>query len=189
LPRARAKRHKKRITCELRFSDGRKAGGIVADISRSGVFIQTSASAPPDSLVELRLMPSGGQEILVRARVARLKKVDQRLVQISAAGLGLEILDAPEAYYRELPPDEVDEAPRPAAAARPAAAGPQRPAAPAAPSRPSVPLRKWKVRVSQTSGPRSRVLDVEAASEADARKLALERLGPGWQAIDVSGPL
>jgi hypothetical protein len=45
------------------------------------------------------------------------------------------------------------------------------------------------VRVSQTSGPRSRVLDVEATSEADARKLALGRLGPGWQAIDVSGPL
>lgn len=184
--RARAKRHKKRITCELRFADGRRAPGIVSDLSRSGLFIQTSATAPPDSMVDLRLMPPGGDQILVRARVARLKRVDQRLVQISAAGLGLEILDAPEAYYRELPVDDgIEDGPpevhvAAASAAKRAAAAPR--PAPAA-------QKKWKVRVSQVSGPRSRLLDVEAGSADEARAAALQRVGAGWQALDVSGPL
>jgi hypothetical protein len=164
------------LTCELRFGDGRRAPGIVADISRTGVFIQTSANAAPDSLVELILMPSGGEKILVRARVARLKKVDQRLVSISAAGLGLEILDAPEAYYREIPSDGDEPAPEAHRCAN--ASAPQ--------ARPAAAARKWKVRVSQVSGPRSRVVEVEAESEDAARTAALVRVGAGWQAIDVA---
>jgi hypothetical protein len=179
--RSRAKRHKRRLTCELRFADGRRAPGIVADLSRTGLFVQTSATAPHDTVLELRVMPSAGEQVLLRVRVARQRRVDQRLVSISAAGLGLEILEAPETYYRGLP-DERESAPdaapgAPASAPAPAREGP-RATEPA--------LRPWKVRVSQVSGPRSRVVEVRAGSEQDARTRVLAQLGAGWQAIDVT---
>jgi hypothetical protein len=193
--RSRAKRHRRRLTCELRFADGRRAPGIVADLSRTGLFVQTSATALPDTLLELRMMPSSGEQILLRVRVARQKRVDQRLVTISAAGLGLEILEAPESYYRGLPADEREFAPD-AAPSRKASGGPASasasPAAPDAPAAADTPgparpaLRAWKVRLSQVSGPRSRVVRVEAASEQDARARALAELGDGWQALDVN---
>lgn len=192
--RSRAKRHRRRLTCELRFADGRRAPGIVADLSRTGLFVQTSATAAPDTLLELRVMPPGGEQLLLRVRVARQKRVDQRLLTISAAGLGVEILEAPEAYYRGLPSEErevaPDHPPRRGASSRASA-----PAAPAAPGVPAAidargparkPLRAWNVRVSQVSGPRSRVVRVEAASEQDARARALAELGDGWQALDVN---
>lgn len=94
-----APRRKKRMTCELRF-DGRKAGGIVIDVSETGVFVQTAAKPRLGSVIDVRLSPGAGRaEIAVRARVARVRRTDPRLARIQGSGIGLQVLDAPAEYY------------------------------------------------------------------------------------------
>jgi Tfp pilus assembly protein PilZ len=94
-----APRHKRRITCELRY-DGRKASGIVLDLSASGLFVQTSARPEPGSIVHLLLEARGDSAALdLRVRVARQRRTEPRLAALVPPGLGLQILDAPNAYF------------------------------------------------------------------------------------------
>jgi hypothetical protein len=94
-----APRQKRRMTCELRY-DGSKASGIVLDLSSSGLFVQTSARPPANSIVVVHLEARGNLPVLdLRTRVARLKRVPPRLAGLTPPGLGLQILDAPEAYF------------------------------------------------------------------------------------------
>lgn len=99
MERRGAPRRKKRMTCELRF-DGRKAGGIVIDVSESGLFVQTAAKPPLNSVIDVRLSPGGGcRDLDLRARVARTRRVDPRLARIQGSGIGLQVLDAPPEFY------------------------------------------------------------------------------------------
>ncbi len=87
------------MTCELRF-DGRKAAGIVLDLSESGIFVQTAAKPAVGTVVDLRLSPGSGRaDFDLRARVARMRRVDPRLARIEGSGIGLQVLDAPAEYY------------------------------------------------------------------------------------------
>lgn len=100
MDRRAAKRIRRRLTCELRF-DGRKTTGIVLNVSTSGLFIQTSARPAPGTVVEVHFSARGSSpEMDLRTRVARQKRVEPRLAQIEASGIGLQLLDAPEAYWQ-----------------------------------------------------------------------------------------
>ena len=88
------------MTCELRY-DGRKASGIVLDLSSSGIFVQTSAQPAAHCIVVVHLEARGNTPMLdLRTRVARQKRVPPRLAGLDPPGLGLQILDAPDAYFQ-----------------------------------------------------------------------------------------
>ncbi len=162
-------------------SEGRQHNGIVLDLSGSGLFIQTSAKLPPGMHVRIDLSLPGG-ETSMTVEVVRRKQVPAQLLTVAHGGIGVRILSAPETYYRFL--QEVQERERQQAAreqvvhANPSGAGSA--LASAAPSGP-----RFRVRVSQTSGIRSRTLVVAAASAEEASRSAQSELGDGWKVVAV----
>jgi hypothetical protein len=86
-------RHARRIPCEL-WIDGARSTGIVKDVSRSGVFVQTRARAMPGTALTLVIAAGQGRtEIRVRGKVARAERIQAHFATQSAAGLGVEVLD------------------------------------------------------------------------------------------------
>ena len=86
-------RHARRIACEL-WIDGARSTGIVKDVSRSGVFVQTRARAMPGTALTLVIAAGEGRtEIRVRGKVSRAERIQAHLATQSAAGLGVEVLD------------------------------------------------------------------------------------------------
>jgi hypothetical protein len=63
----------------------------------------------------------------------------------------------------------VPESAAPAEAKKPAAPAPARP--------------RFRVRVQQSDGPRSRTIELAADNEAQARAFALRECGSGWEAV------
>ena len=85
-------RHGRRITCEL-WIKGVRHTGIVKDISRGGLFVQTRATAPRGT--ELTLVIAAGEghtEIRVAGRVARSDRIRAQLSVQSVAGMGIEVM-------------------------------------------------------------------------------------------------
>jgi len=152
--------------------------GMVLNVSRGGLFVQTSVQAQPGDEVRIHLnlksppeaVPLGGQVVWRRGVAAHLRSV-------SRGGIGMRVRQAPESYYRflsQLAQGGVRDAP---ADTRPPIAAPE--AAPAH-DRPS-----YRVRVQQQGGPRSRTLTVIGESEEEARRRALARVGTGWLVLEV----
>ena len=166
-----AKRHKWRLACEI-VSDGRSQRAIVIDISESGVFVQTGTRLPPGSEVEVRLLLTDATEpILLRAMVARNKQVPPQLTSVARGGVGLRILDAPAVYYETIASLDGGDSRR-------------QPSAPAAPPAAPEPARtRFRVRVKQSDGPRSRSLEILAESADEALARALAQVGAGWEAV------
>ena len=154
--------------CRVAYED-QQFRGIVLDISPAGLFIQTTSPIPPGSRVVVEFPSQGPTESFeVRARVARRRQVPQRLAALMPAGLGLRVLDPPEAYARlVLRQDAV------AGAAR----------GPAAETGPE--LAKYRVRVTRRGSPRSRTLVLEAASEDDVHTRVARDLGADWDVVEL----
>ena len=194
------------MTCRV-HADGRQHNGIVLDISGSGLFIQTSAKLSPGVRVDIDLsLPEDTARMQVE--VVRRKQVPAQLLTVAQGGIGVRILTAPEGYYRFLQElqEKEREAQRQAAtapvaeAARPLAAAPPqkpvvvanpvalpRPAAPppAPPKPPEKPLPRFRVRVCQTQGARSRVIDMAAVNADAASRQVLADLGEEWKLLKV----
>jgi len=169
-----AKRVRRRMACEIR-SEGRQQRAIVIDFSRTGLFVQTSVRLSPGTPVELWIQFEDQREpILLRASVARQKAVPSNLTSVAQGGVGLRILDAPRTYYELL--GEAPPLPRPAPSP---ARAPSAASAPAA--EPSLP--RFRVRVKQSDGPRSRILEIVAETAERACASALAQLGTGWEAL------
>jgi hypothetical protein len=170
-----AKRHKWRIPCEIVFEGGRQRSFVI-DISESGVFVQTGVKLVPGSLVEIRLSFEGSAApMLLRARVARAKKVPAQLTSVAHGGVGLQILDVTNEYLRAVRALGRTDSPL---------AADTRPKTVAAPAPP--PARpRFRVRVKQCDGPRSRTLELAADSAEQARTLALREVGTGWDAVSA----
>lgn len=184
-----AKRIRRRMPCELKAA-GRQQRAIVLDCSRTGLFVQTSARLKPGSSVEVWLQAEGQREpMMLRASVARQKAVPSNLTSVAQGGIGLRILDAPRSYYEllgESPPaprgngTTVPGATAPGVRRAPSPSPTPRAAAPAA-GAPVAP--RYRVRVKQSDGPRSRILDIVAESAERACAAALAQLGAGWEAL------
>ena len=180
-----AKRIRRRMACEIR-AEGRQQRAIVLDLSRTGLFVQTSARLAPGTAVELWIQFEDQREpILLRATVARQKAVPPNLTSVAQGGVGLRILDAPRAYYDLLGEDGPDPGATqpPAPRDAPATTAPRGAAAREAPPAAAPALPRFRVRVKQSDGPRSRVLDIVAETAERACAAALRQVGAGWEAL------
>ncbi len=92
-------RFRKRIPCA--FNVGRRSSsGLVLNVSRSGLFLQTSIPENSGTVVNLELKPLDRVEpIALTARVVWRKAVPAQLRTIASGGFGLQIIRADEAYY------------------------------------------------------------------------------------------
>lgn len=96
--RRKTNRFKKRISCELVHGE-RRSSGIVLDVSRSGVFVQTNAKPRPGAALRLVLsVPGESRTIELEARAARIKTVPPRLLSVAQGGVGLHIENPPAEY-------------------------------------------------------------------------------------------
>jgi hypothetical protein len=101
MERRSEQRVKRRLSCEL-FADGHRYQGIVVDLSATGLFLQTDAALDPGTRVDVLLKGSRFPEVIVRAVVARRRLTPTLLASIIHRGVGLRIVEAPEAYYEAL---------------------------------------------------------------------------------------
>ncbi len=101
MERRSEQRIKRRLSCEL-FADGHRYQGIVVDLSASGLFLQTDAALDPGTRVDVLLKGSRFPEVIVRAVVARRRLTPTLLASVIHRGVGLRIVEAPEAYYDAL---------------------------------------------------------------------------------------
>jgi Tfp pilus assembly protein PilZ len=92
-------RFKKRMSCRLRLGE-HDHSGIILDVSRKGLFVQTSASARIGDKVEVVLSrPEKDSAIKLVAGVRWLRRVPTQLRSVAQAGIGLQISQADEGYY------------------------------------------------------------------------------------------
>ena len=161
--------------------EGQQHSGLVIDVSPGGLFIQTSAKAQPGDRLDLKLsLPGETQKIPLQVEVVRKVVVPARLLAVAHGGVGVRILNAPEAYYNFMETLGIGSDPGESKAqSSGAGTSEETPAAGAGPQ------QSYQVRVKQIKGPRSRVLDLVASSEEDARNQALAELGEGWQVLEV----
>jgi hypothetical protein len=155
------------MPCELLIRD-RWYSGLVLDLSPRGLFLQTKAKPLPHERVELRIACGGSEALQLFVEVARLRRVPPSLLSTVRGGIGVRIVDAPEEYYQFL--------------SRLAAPGPQALLVFAA--EPGEGPR-FRVRVREISGPRSRRIEVSAPDREAARARALEASGEGWTILEV----
>jgi hypothetical protein len=163
--------------------EGRHYSGFVLDISVHGLYVQTSARPAPGTAVDVELsLPTRKEPVHMRAKVARQKLVPPELRSVAQGGIGLHIDEPPEAfveYYISVTPPDLD----PETAAeyghlRGVAEG-RKPRGGGGES------LRYRVRVSQTSGPRSRTITVACETLEEAKQRALAEVGEGWKVLSA----
>jgi len=193
----------KRLPCDVTVA-GLRHTGLVLNVSPRGLFVQTSAEARPGTEVSIDLTPPNQkQPVEVRATVVWKRTVPRQMLAVARGGFGLRITEAPEHYYTYLsavmrtaatPADPVSQSAKPVAAKQAATKpAPIERTAPTidlpVPRKPmAAPITKqlkFRVRVSQCAGPRSRYIDISASSPTQAGRLALKTVGEGWQVLEV----
>jgi len=173
-------RLRKRLHCTLNV-DARRHNGLILNLSRRGMFVQTSMPAEPGTLLDIDVRdPVRGDDIPVQAAVVWRKRVPARMKGTNESGMGLRLVTRPDAWQTMmsgmLEPGDEPEAP-------PSAAAPRVEAEPVAPP---TPVFTFVVRLGQPGGPRSRRLWVQAESEESARHEALARAGSGWTILELA---
>lgn len=147
---------------------------FVLDLSSTGLFVQTGARMRPGADVQVRLqLASLSEPLLLHARVARTKQVPTQLTTIAHGGVGLHLRDTPRPYLEAIALLERGSGLR-------AADAPKPDATPATTDR-----SRFRVRVKQSDGPRSRSIDLVANDAEQARAMALREVGEGWEAVSA----
>ncbi|MEM7413317.1 MAG: PilZ domain-containing protein [Myxococcota bacterium] len=163
-------RTKRRVPCQLRNAEGSYTG-MVLDLSPSGLFVQTTAQTELRQRLSLQLQTERGKSVELEVEVARQKHVPARLKAIEKAGVGVRISNAPERYFQflqEIAARGAEDAVASDSDAQGAAAAP-----------------RFRIRVREVAGCRSRRIEVEAESLDVARERALARVGRGWKILTV----
>ena len=92
-------RFKKRVPCRLRLGKTQYSG-LVLDVSRTGLFIQTNAAPRSGEEVEVMLSrPLRDSGFELTAKVVWQRRVPSQLRRLVEGGVGLEIRYAPESYF------------------------------------------------------------------------------------------
>jgi hypothetical protein len=152
---------------------------MVLNVSRSGLFIQTSAAPPPGSAVVIDLdVASGSEPVAIEGRVVWRRMVASHLRSITQGGVGVRIVSAPDAYYSFISSVAGDE-PMPRSLAD---AGPTEPVLEPGSESPGL---EFRVRVKQEGGSRTRLLTIQSVSEEEARNGVLEIVGSGWVILEL----
>jgi hypothetical protein len=153
---------------------------MVLNVSRSGLFVQTSAGPPPGASVLIDLdVANRSNTVPIGGKVVWRRVVATHLRTLSQGGIGVRIESASEAYYSFLS----DVAGGVTPAAGPLAV--EDVASPAPESPQEAPGTPFRVRVKQQGGPRSRTIVVRSQSEDEARKRALGVVGAGWVILEL----
>jgi hypothetical protein len=158
-------RFKKRVPCRLRAPGG-AASGMVLNVSRGGLFVQTSAAASPGDTVHIDLGVDAAVSLGVDARVVWRRVVGAHLRSVTTGGFGARIQYAPDAWFgflSGLAGSEVE------------ARVPERPGG-----------AVYRVRLRLAGSPRTRIVVVESADEAVARERALAVAGAHWVVLDLA---
>jgi hypothetical protein len=197
-------RKRRQMPCTLTL-DGRNHGGLILDMSPGGLYIQSSAKIKPGDQIEIQMtIPGieGRHQLLVE--VVRKVVVPVQLLKVARGGVGVRIVNAPEAYYQFMDElgvtadagtskiEQLENRRARSAAAPPLAEAKSEPdSEPKAEAEPEAKAEtpalqpKFSVRIKQSQGPRSRTVSVEADSEDDARRQALHAAGAGWIVLGV----
>jgi hypothetical protein len=171
LEKRKQRRTRKRLTCELVIGESRQTV-LVRDISPEGLFVQTRAKVDPNCTVRLVFAAKDDLPAIdVEARVARKRNTPPRLQQSVPSGVGLEVIDPSDAYFKLVEHSvasgvQVGEAPKEKA---PVAAG----------------IRTFRVRLIQPGKPNANVFTVRSESMQGARARALSRAGRLWKIADI----
>jgi hypothetical protein len=196
-------RKRRQMPCTLTL-DGRNHGGLILDVSPGGLYIQSSAKMTPGDQIEIQMTIPGieGRHRL-QVEVVRKVVVPAQLLKVARGGVGVRIINAPEAYYQFMDDLGVksdsgtskieqleNRRAKSAAAAPPGAEAKPKPkpkpkVEPKPKAEPPAPQPQFRVRIKQSQGPRSRTVSVEADSEDDARGQALHAAGAGWIVLGV----
>jgi hypothetical protein len=152
---------------------------MVLNVSRRGLFVQTSAGPSPGAQVAIDLdLASHTNTLAIGARVVWRRVVAPHLRSVTRGGIGVRIDSAPEAYYSFLA-EVAGEAPAGRHSCASEASGPP------PESRPEAPKTEFRVRVKQSGGPRSRTLMLRCGSAKEARERALTVAGSGWVVLEA----
>jgi hypothetical protein len=162
-------RFKKRVPCRLRAAGG-AGSGMVLNVSRGGLFVQTSALASPGETLHIDLDVDASVPLGVDACVVWRRVVGAHLRSVSTGGFGARIQYAPDAWFGFLSGLAGSEAGSPERA-RERAAG-------------SV----YRVRLRLAGSPRTRIVVVESADEASAGERARKMAGAQWVVLSLEKP-
>jgi hypothetical protein len=164
-------RVRKRMPCEVSIG-GARHQGFVLNVSRGGLYVQTSAGAEVGDVVGVDLSPpAAGTSIPLEARVVWRRVQRGRAFGVNEGGMGLCIQSAPSAYDALL--DDL----LPGAGGAGGQRGPGEPGEAAA--------QRFQVRLRLSGSQRSRTLVVASDSDEGARSRALAQLGPGWTVLEL----
>jgi hypothetical protein len=186
-------RKRRQMPCTLRV-DGKHHGGLILDVSPGGLFIQSSAKIKPGDRLEIQTtLPGVEGRVCMQVEVVRKVIVPAHLLKVARGGVGVRILSAPESYYQFMDALGVSSDPgkAPHARAKRSAEDPQ--AAPAAEKiepapqvrEESAPQPRFRVRIKQARGPRSRAVEISAGSEEEAQRRVLAEVDEGWLVLAV----
>jgi hypothetical protein len=185
-------RYRSNLTCELRLG-GQSIEGRVRDVSAGGLGVVAEApSADQGDEVVVTLRGGGLPSIVVRALVWHVRTVRRGTEEKALRSFGLVLSEsAPEfaelvgrlAAKRTRPSSPSPEAQQPRAplpTPEPAAAigAPPPPAAAA--------RREYRIRIKQTSGPRTCRIVASGSSPEEAQAAALSEVGAGWVVLEVT---
>ena len=90
-------RYRKRVPCRVWVGES-SYSGMVLNLSRMGLFVQTNAGVTSGDAIELKF--NAGD--LLHAQVVWRRQVPGALRSLVEGGIGLRILGAPEEYYQIL---------------------------------------------------------------------------------------
>ncbi len=165
-------RFKKRVPCDLVVA-GARHPGIVLNISRGGLYVQTSVAVQRGDWVAVDLNSRvERQAIGLDAVVMWNRKVAAQLRGVRHGGVGLKIRNAGRDYYDLLQSvaGETGTTYRGSATERDD----------------DPPQPRFRVRVGLRDHPRSKTVVVAAPDESQARGRALRRAGEGeWEILEV----
>ena len=93
-------RKRRQMPCTLTL-DGRNHGGLILDVSPGGLYIQSSAKIKPGDQLEIQMTIQGVEgRVRLQVEVVRKVVVPARLLKVARGGVGVRIINAPEAYYQ-----------------------------------------------------------------------------------------
>ena len=190
--RRKEERIKVRFPCDLAFGSER-ASGMVMDVSAGGLSVATDRIADQGESVFVRLHPKGRPSIDVEALVWNIRAVKRGGKGKASARLGLVLSEAPDEFLgllKSKTPARVAKPPKPDRSAKRRSPEPdvakeaepetvlQTPPPPAE--------RRYRARVKQSGGNRTRTILVFATSAEDAAEKALAEVEPGWILLEVT---
>jgi hypothetical protein len=179
-------RYRKRVPVQFEDGDGHHLG-MVLNVSRGGLFVSSRVTPRVGTRVVLKFHGRDGSVASgIPARVVWKRIVHRSANVLADGGIGLEIEGAREVYeqfIRGLVPGlaasseaeaELEARDEAKVDAKDGAASPDGSSS------------RYRVRASMAGTPRTRTLEIDAASEQQARVLALDALGDAWQILQVA---